>query len=281
MFRKPLPDQIDRLITVNDFAEIARLSRRQIDRLRTRRPGNFPREYELGTGSNKHRRYPPVPTFRGASLARQPGPVVIALHMKRHRPLPVAHARQPGARSPAPHFPNARTSAASPLQDHSGQRRMVTPFARHDLVAVRTPILPHDQRYQHTPRSYGGKDIGQIWGFTLGPHIGRRDGQMGDVDMLEFHFLHSFKTPQRAPEWRGERQERPQRPVEGAGLHPQGRNGMEHSGEAGVVARRDGPKGKRRSPRQIDAGGQRHRAQRDDRMRTNGPPQARIGKLAR
>ena len=58
MPRRPLPDQIDRLITVSDFAEIARLSRRQIDRLRTRRPGNFPREYELGTGSSKHRRCP-------------------------------------------------------------------------------------------------------------------------------------------------------------------------------------------------------------------------------
>lgn len=58
MSRKPLPEQTDRLITVSDFAEIARLSRRQIDRLRVRRSRNFPREYELGTGSSKYRRCP-------------------------------------------------------------------------------------------------------------------------------------------------------------------------------------------------------------------------------
>lgn len=47
------------LITVDEFATIARLSRRQIDRLRKSRPPNFPREYELGSGStSKHRRCP-------------------------------------------------------------------------------------------------------------------------------------------------------------------------------------------------------------------------------
>jgi predicted DNA-binding transcriptional regulator AlpA len=50
----PLP----RFITVDEFAEIARLSRRQIDRLRTRRPAGFPREYELGSGKSKHGRCP-------------------------------------------------------------------------------------------------------------------------------------------------------------------------------------------------------------------------------
>ncbi|WP_169571344.1 helix-turn-helix transcriptional regulator [Sphingobium psychrophilum] len=46
------------MITVVDFARLARLSRRQIDRLRQRRPGNFPREFELGTGHTKYRRCP-------------------------------------------------------------------------------------------------------------------------------------------------------------------------------------------------------------------------------
>lgn len=46
------------MITVAEFAELARLSRRQIDRLRRRRPPGFPREYELGSGSSKYRRCP-------------------------------------------------------------------------------------------------------------------------------------------------------------------------------------------------------------------------------
>ena len=46
------------LITMTEFAEIARLSRRQIDRLRKRRPDGFPREFELGSGGGKYRRCP-------------------------------------------------------------------------------------------------------------------------------------------------------------------------------------------------------------------------------
>jgi predicted DNA-binding transcriptional regulator AlpA len=47
------------LITADEFADLARLSRRQIDRLRRRRPAGFPREYELGSGSSsKYRRCP-------------------------------------------------------------------------------------------------------------------------------------------------------------------------------------------------------------------------------
>jgi len=45
-------------ITVSEFAEMARLSRRQIDRLRRRRPAGFPREFELGNGESKYRRCP-------------------------------------------------------------------------------------------------------------------------------------------------------------------------------------------------------------------------------
>ena len=48
----------DRMITVEEFAGLARLSRRQIDRLRQRRAPGFPREYELGSGSSKYRRCP-------------------------------------------------------------------------------------------------------------------------------------------------------------------------------------------------------------------------------
>ena len=46
------------LITADEFARLARLSRRQIDRLRRRRPPGFPREYELGSGTSKFRRCP-------------------------------------------------------------------------------------------------------------------------------------------------------------------------------------------------------------------------------
>ena len=38
------------LITADRFAQLAQLSRRQIDRLRKQRPAGFPREYELGSG---------------------------------------------------------------------------------------------------------------------------------------------------------------------------------------------------------------------------------------
>jgi predicted DNA-binding transcriptional regulator AlpA len=46
------------MITVEEFSQMARLSRRQIDRLRRRRPEGFPREYELGSGGSKYRRCP-------------------------------------------------------------------------------------------------------------------------------------------------------------------------------------------------------------------------------
>lgn len=48
----------EQLVTVEEFAQLARLSRRQIDRLRKRRPSGFPREYELGAGGSKFRRCP-------------------------------------------------------------------------------------------------------------------------------------------------------------------------------------------------------------------------------
>jgi len=48
-----------RLITVAEFAELARLSRRQIDRLRKRRPPGFPPSTNLGSGSGNPRRRAP------------------------------------------------------------------------------------------------------------------------------------------------------------------------------------------------------------------------------
>jgi predicted DNA-binding transcriptional regulator AlpA len=51
----PVPPEF---ITVEEFASLARLSRRQIDRLRKRRPPAFPREYELGSGLSKFRSCP-------------------------------------------------------------------------------------------------------------------------------------------------------------------------------------------------------------------------------
>lgn len=47
------PATIPRFITTDEFAEIARMSRRQIDRLRVDRPQGFPREYEMGSGRGK------------------------------------------------------------------------------------------------------------------------------------------------------------------------------------------------------------------------------------
>jgi predicted DNA-binding transcriptional regulator AlpA len=47
-----VPDS-PKLVTPDEFAEIARVSRRQIDRMRASRPVGFPREYELGSGRAK------------------------------------------------------------------------------------------------------------------------------------------------------------------------------------------------------------------------------------
>ena len=55
------------LITADELAQLARLSRRQIDRLRRRRPAGFPREYELGSGGGKYRR---CPRFKLADVQR-------------------------------------------------------------------------------------------------------------------------------------------------------------------------------------------------------------------
>jgi predicted DNA-binding transcriptional regulator AlpA len=55
------------MITVEEFAQLARLSRRQIDRLRRRRPAGFPREYELGSSGSKYRR---CPRFKLAEVQR-------------------------------------------------------------------------------------------------------------------------------------------------------------------------------------------------------------------
>lgn len=57
----------DRMITVEEFARLARLSRRQVDRLRRRRAPGFPREFELGSGCSKYRR---CPRFRLVEVQR-------------------------------------------------------------------------------------------------------------------------------------------------------------------------------------------------------------------
>ncbi|MBJ7439501.1 MAG: AlpA family phage regulatory protein [Sphingopyxis sp.] len=41
----------ERFITVEDFAQVAGLSRRTIDRYRRDRPSGFPKEYDLSRGS--------------------------------------------------------------------------------------------------------------------------------------------------------------------------------------------------------------------------------------
>jgi hypothetical protein len=57
----------DGMVTVEEFARLARLSRCQIDGLRKRRSEGFPREYELGSGASKYRR---CPRFRLAGVQR-------------------------------------------------------------------------------------------------------------------------------------------------------------------------------------------------------------------
>lgn len=45
-------------ITVSEFADLVRLSRRTIDRMRHRKLPGFPTEYELGSSASKHGRCP-------------------------------------------------------------------------------------------------------------------------------------------------------------------------------------------------------------------------------
>lgn len=47
---KGLPPGDDRFITVEDFARIARVSRRTIDRYRRERAAGFPKEYDMSRG---------------------------------------------------------------------------------------------------------------------------------------------------------------------------------------------------------------------------------------
>ncbi|MDR6710142.1 putative DNA-binding transcriptional regulator AlpA [Novosphingobium sp. 1748] len=54
-------------ITADEFALLARLSRRQIDRLRKRRLPGFPREYDLGSGLSK---FHTCPRFRRVDVER-------------------------------------------------------------------------------------------------------------------------------------------------------------------------------------------------------------------
>lgn len=56
---RPRPGELDRyFITVDEFARLARVSRRTIDRYRQRRPDGFPTEYDIGRGAI------PRPRFR-------------------------------------------------------------------------------------------------------------------------------------------------------------------------------------------------------------------------
>ncbi|KRB91114.1 hypothetical protein [Sphingomonas sp. Root1294] len=53
------------MITVNEFASMAGLSRCQIDRLRKQRSSGFPREYDLAASGSK-----PCPRFKLADVER-------------------------------------------------------------------------------------------------------------------------------------------------------------------------------------------------------------------
>ena len=53
-----VPRRVSDFITVNEFAELARMSRRSLDRLRQRRPDGFPTEYDFGSAETRHGRRP-------------------------------------------------------------------------------------------------------------------------------------------------------------------------------------------------------------------------------
>ena len=64
---------------------------------------------------------------------------------------------------------------------------MIAPLACHDFIGGGTAILTHDQRHEYAPRPHGGQDVGEVWLLLHAAHVGGRDREAGDVDMLEFH----------------------------------------------------------------------------------------------
>lgn len=57
MFRHDTPKSEAQFITIAEFAELARISRRTLSRYRHRRPTGFPREYDMGRGSTRRPRF--------------------------------------------------------------------------------------------------------------------------------------------------------------------------------------------------------------------------------
>lgn len=52
------PLDVGRMITLDEFAKLVRLSRRQLYRLRKSRPTGFPQEHDLASSASKYRRCP-------------------------------------------------------------------------------------------------------------------------------------------------------------------------------------------------------------------------------
>ena len=58
---------------------------------------------------------------------------------------------------------------------------------RPSLDRLGTGSCSHDQRHKYAPRPHGGQDVGEVGLLLHAAHVGRRNREAGDVDMLEFH----------------------------------------------------------------------------------------------
>ncbi len=76
-----------------------------------------------------------------------------------------------------------------------GKGGMIAPLACHDLIGSgRSPLdrpgtgsCSHDQRHEYAACPDGRQDVGEVGLLLHAAHVGGRDREAGDVDMLEFH----------------------------------------------------------------------------------------------
>ena len=198
--------------------------------------------------------------LRGASFLDEPGKGFPASHLIRVRACDIFNERGfERCGIVARRHDGTGQRIADPGFFRHDERGMVAPLARDDLIGFGRPVLTHDERHQHPARPDGRQDIGEVRRFPHAPHIGGRDGKIGNIDMLEFHdFTPWLKHHRPGENGVGGKSEPAGPPSDAASIH------MYRTPLAApacrLPARRGGPRGQRRPPRFCRGRIQRHRA---------------------
>jgi hypothetical protein len=69
----------------------------------------------------------------------------------------------------------------------NGQRRMVAPLARDDLIGPIFRARPDDQRHEDAACPHRRQNVGEVRLLAHAAHVGGRNREVRDVDMFEFH----------------------------------------------------------------------------------------------